>query len=180
MILTLSPFLITTIIIVSVILILFIVIEVLGYILLKKHSERVEKRNYNMNVLLAQKYDILVLLAKVFKKYQVAIPNEFEDELSPKMDESLKRLTLTERLTVKAYLMKASQNLLYFAEANPKVKEDQEYKILKTSLLEIDKNHRKAIALYNADALGFNYWSHFWILRPITKIAHFEDKEIVS
>ena len=66
MILTLSPFLITTIIIVSVILILFIFIEVLGFVLLKKHSERVEKRNYNMNVLLAQKYDILVLLAKVF------------------------------------------------------------------------------------------------------------------
>ena len=110
----------------------------------------------------------------------MTIPSEFQEELSPKMDESLKRLTLTERLTVKAYLMKASQTLLYFAESNEKVKNDKEYQILKKSLLEIDQNHRKALALYNADALGFNYWIKVWAFRPIVRLAKFSEKEIVS
>ena len=165
--------------IISVLLFSFLLIEIIGYFSLKKLNDRIEKRNYNVNILLAQKYDILVLLAKVFKKYNMAIPSEFQEELSPKMDESLKRLTLTERLTVKAYLMKASQTLLYFAESNEKVKNDNEYQILKKSLLEIDQNHRKALALYNADALGFNYWIKVWAFRPIARLANFSEKEIV-
>lgn len=159
---------------------LFFVVELIALGMLTKHNKRIEKRNHNVDVLLAQKYDILILLAKVFKKYKLQIPTEFEEELSPKMDETLKRLTLTERLTVKAYLMKASQNLLYFAELDERVKNDNEYKILKKSLLEIDKNHRKALALYNADALGFNYWIHNPLCRPVAFIMKFEDKEIVS
>lgn len=164
----------------GVLLFLFLLIEIIAYFSLKKLNERIEKRNYNVNILLAQKYDILVLLAKIFKKYNMTIPSEFQEELSPKMDESLKRLTLTERLTVKAYLMKASQTLLYFAESNEKVKNDKEYQILKKSLLEIDQNHRKALALYNADALGFNYWIKVWAFRPIARLANFSEKEIVS
>lgn len=159
---------------------LFFIFELIGLSLLTKHNDRVEKRNHNMNILLMQKYDILILIAKIFKKYNLEIPSEFEEELSPKMDESLKKLTLTERLTVKAYLMKASQTLLYFAESNENVKNDTEFKILKKSLLEIDVNYRKAIALYNADALGFNYWIHFPLLRPVSFIMRFKDKEIVS
>ena len=167
-------------IVLGAVLFLFFLFELFALSLLTKHNERIEKRNHRMNMLLMQKYDILLLIAKIFKKYKLEIPSEFEEELSPKMDESLKKLTLTERLTVKAYLMKASQNLLYFAEANENVKNDTEFKILKKSLLEIDINHRKAIALYNADALGFNYWIHFPLFRPISFIMKFKDKEIVS
>lgn len=159
---------------------LFLIIELIAFFTLKKHEKRIEKRNYNVNILLAQKYDILVLLAKVFKRYKLAIPSEFQEELSPKMDESLKRLTLTERLTVKAYLLKAGQTLLYFAEANENVKNDPEYQILKKSLLDIDQNHRRALSLYNADALGFNYWISFWLFVPVAKLAGFHPKEIVS
>ncbi len=167
-------------IVIGVVLFLFFLFELMALSILKKHSERIEKRNHNMNILLMQKFDILVLIAKLFKKYKLNIPSEFEEELSPKMDESLKTLTLTERLTVKAYLMKASQNLLYFAEANENIKNDADFQILKKSLLEIDVNYRKAIALYNADALGFNYWIHFPLFRPISFIMKFKDKEIVS
>ena len=167
-------------IIVGILFVLFVFFEIVAYVSLKKLNERTEKRNYNVNILLAQKYDILVLMAKVFKKYKLTIPSEFQEELSPKKDSSLKIITLTERLTVKPYLMKASQSLLYFAESNENVKNDAEYQILKKSLLEIDTNHRKALALYNADAVGFNYWIKVWILRPVVLLAGFKEKEIVS
>ena len=159
---------------------LLFIVELIALSHLTKHNDRVEKRNHNVNILLAQKYDILILIAKIFKKYNLEIPSEFEEELSPKMEDSLKKLTLTEILTVKAYLMKASQNLLYFAEANKNIKDDTEFMILRKSLLEIDVNYRKAIALYNADALGFNYWIHFPLFRPVSVIMRFKDKEILS
>ncbi|MCH5171357.1 MAG: hypothetical protein J1F31_00785 [Erysipelotrichales bacterium] len=159
---------------------LFFIFEVVALSLLTKHNDRIEKRNHNVNILLAQKYDILILIARIFKKYNLEIPSEFEEELSPKMEDSLRNLTLTERLTVKAYLMKASQSLLYFAETNKNVKNDNEFKILKKSLLTIDVNYRKAISLYNADALGFNYWIHFPLFRPIAIVKRFKDKEILS
>lgn len=167
-------------IVIGILLFLLLFIEIIGYVILKKHNNRIEKRNYNVNVLLAQKYDVLVLLAKIFRKYNVVIPSEFQEELSPKMDESLKRLTLTERLTVKSYLMKAGQTLLYFAELNDNVKKDKEYQIIKKTLLEVDYNYRQAISLYNADALGFNYWISFWLFIPVSRIAGFKEKEIVS
>ena len=62
----------------GVLLFLFLLIEIIAYFSLKKLNERIEKRNYNVNILLAQKYDILVLLAKIFKKYNMTIPSEFQ------------------------------------------------------------------------------------------------------
>ena len=160
--------------------IILIIIELIALHLLKKHNDRIDRHEYNVNMLLAQKYDILLLIAKVFKKYNVKIPTEFEEELSPKMDESLKSLTITERLTVKSYLMKAAQTLLYFAEINDKVKNDSQFKILRDSLIEIDKNHRKAIASYNADVIGFNFWISYGALKPIVKLMGFKKRDIIS
>lgn len=146
----------------------------------KKFNKRIENKLHAVNVLLAQKYDILLLLAKLLKKNKIKIPSEFEEELSPSMNENLKKLTFTERLTVRSYLMKASQSVIYYAEQNQSICEDNEYLVLKKMLVELDDDYRKAVALYNADALGFNYWSHFFLFRLTAKILRLQDKEIIK
>lgn len=169
-----------TILVISILVVLLLFFTLIACHSLKKFNLRIEKKMYAVNVLLAQKYDILLLLAKLFKKYKIKLPTEFEDELSPSMDENLKRLTLTERLTVRAYLMKTSQSIVYYAEQCEDIREDSEYLILKKTLVELDDSYRRASALYNADALGFNYWIHLWCLRPIAKMLHLEDKELLN
>lgn len=164
---------------VGIFLLLVFILGLLSARALNKFEKRIDKRMHAINVILAQKYDLLILMAKIFKKYRVKLPTEFEEELSPSMDSNLKTLTLTERLTVKAYLMKTSQSIIYYAEQSEVIREDNDYLVLKRALVELDDNHRKVAALYNADAMGYNYWIHVWYLRPLSKLSKFKDKDLI-
>lgn len=163
----------------GVVLAMYLLSLIIAYFALKKFAMRIETRKRSIDVLLSQKYDVLVLVARIFKKNHVQMPSDFEDELSPNMEGNLKKLTLTERMTIRSFLMKTTQTILYYAAQNPSISEDNEFLVLKRSLLEIDENYRKAITLYNADAVGYNYWIGMKVAYPLRKLGHFEEKQVI-
>ncbi len=169
-----------TLLILTILVVLLILIGFFASRSLTKFERQMSKKMHAINVLMAQKQDLLVIMAKLFKKYHVLLPKEFVDDLTPVLDENLKSLTFTERLTIKTYLMKTSQSIIYYAEQSQSIREDHEYQVLKRALVELDDNHRRLSAIYNADVLGFNYWIKVWYLRPVCRLMKFKEKELLS
>ena len=174
-----NPWTITFIIIGSIAFLYFV--SALIYIrLMKRFLKRIELQLNAVDVLLAQKYDVLRLVGKLFKKYKVALPTEFEDELAPHFDERLKEVTGTERTTIRSYLLKATQAVLYFGEQDKGLALSSEYANLKKPLTEVDKDYRKAVAIYNADVLGYNYWIGVFLWRWVAKAAKMKSKDVMA
>jgi hypothetical protein len=148
--------------------------------IMRNFIKRINHRLDAIDVLLAQKYEVLRLVGKLFKKYKVVLPAEFEEELAPHFDERLKEVTGTERTTIRSYLLKATQAVLFFGEQNKKLAADSEYISLKKPLVEVDDDYRKAVANYNADVLGYNYWIRVLPWRWVAKLSHFHSKDVIA
>lgn len=174
-----NPWIITSIVIGSMVFLYFISVFVYLH-LMKRFLKRIESQLNAVDVLLAQKYDVLRLVGKLFKKFKVALPAEFEDELAPHFDERLKEVTGTERTTIRSYLLKATQAVLYYGEQDKRLAANSEFINLKKPLAEIDKDYRKAVAIYNADVLGYNYWINVFVWRWVSKAAKMKSKDVMA
>lgn len=148
--------------------------------MMKRFSKRIEFQLDAVDVLLAQKYEVLRLVGKLFKKHNVALPSEFEEELAPHFDERLKEVTGTERTTIRSYLLKATQAVLYYGEQDKALAANPDYISLKKPLTEVDKDYRKAVNIYNADVLGYNYWINVFAWRWVAKAAKMKKKDVMA
>ena len=148
--------------------------------IMKNFIRRINRRLDAIDVLLAQKYEVLRLVGKLFKKYKVSLPSEFEDDLAPHFDERLKEVTGTERTTIRSYLLKATQAVLFYGEQSKKLAADTEFIGLKKPLVEADDDYRKAVANYNADVLGYNYWISVILWRWVARLARFHPKDVIA
>ncbi len=148
--------------------------------IMKNFIRRINRRLDAIDVLLAQKYEVLRLVGKLFKKYKVSLPSEFEDDLAPHFDERLKEVTGTERTTIRSYLLKATQAVLFYGEQSKKLAADTEFIGLKKPLVEVDDDYRKAVANYNADVLGYNYWISVILWRWVARLARFHPKDVIA
>jgi hypothetical protein len=142
-------------------------------------SKRVNRRRDAVDVLTAQKYDLLRLIGKLFAKLNIDIPEQYILARRPRFEDTLEGITGPERQIVKNFLNQTAQTLYYYAELHEKLVINDEYQSLKRNLGEIDYNFRNAVNLYNADALGYNYWRRFFLYRWISKLRKTIDKELI-
>ncbi len=164
----------------GIVVLLYLFSIVIYWRVMKNFIHRITRRLDAIDVLLAQKYEVLRLVGKLFKKYKVVLPSEFEEDLAPHFDERLKEVTGTERTTIRSYLLKATQAVLFYGEQSKKLSVDPEFIGLKKPLVEVDDDYRKAVANYNADVLGYNYWIHVFLWRWVARIARFRPKDVIA
>ncbi len=169
-------FLLVTAIIIAV----YLLSALVYFRIMKNFIRRINRRLDAIDVLLAQKYEVLRLVGKLFKKYKVVLPAEFEEDLAPHFDERLKEVTGTERTTIRSYLLKATQAVLFYGEQSKKLAADSEFIGLKKPLVEVDDDYRKAVANYNADVLGYDYWIHVFLWRWVARLARFHVKDVIA
>lgn len=166
--------------IVAIIAAVYLLSTLIYFRVMKTFVRRINRRLDAIDVLLAQKYEVLRLVGKLFKKYKVVLPSEFEEDLAPHFDERLKEVTGTERTTIRSYLLKATQAVLFYGEQSKKLASDSEFIGLKKPLVEVDDDYRKAVANYNADVLGYNYWIQVFLWRWVARLARFHPKDVIA
>jgi len=150
----------------------------LSVINLIKLNNKIKRRQHAINVLLAQKYDLLVTLGKYMEQNGAFLPDNIKQALDIQDYNSLKTINTQERLSVKTLLMK-TVNTMYFIAEEHGMRNSERYMTLKQTLNEIDEQHRKDIAFYNADVSAYNYWVKFIPFRPISFIFRIKIKEIM-
>jgi hypothetical protein len=169
--------------------ILFIFIVVLSiYLLLglffifqtRSFFIQLNKRKDAIDVLTAQKYDLLRMIGKLFVRHQIDVPQEFILSKRPRFEDTLQNIKDTERTIVKSFLVQTAQALFYYGEQNQALSVNPEYVSLKKSLAEVDELFRKQVAVYNAAATNYNWWQNFFLYRWIAIIFRHQPKELIS
>jgi len=141
---------------------------------------QLNKRKDAIDVLTAQKYDLLRMIGKLFVRHQIDVPQEFILSKRPRFEDTLQNIKDTERTIVKSFLVQTAQALFYYGEQNQPLSVNPEYVSLKKSLAEVDELFRKQVAVYNAAATNYNWWQHFFLYRWIAIIFRHQLKELIS
>jgi hypothetical protein len=131
------------------------------FIQMSRISRRLSKRWHKVDILSAQKYDVLRMIGKLFLLHHIDIPQELILSKRPRFADTLQNIKTTERRLVASFLLRTAQALFYYGEQNKSLSNNQEYIVLKVTLSEVDQAFQQALIIYNADAMGFNYWRRF-------------------
>jgi hypothetical protein len=145
-----------------------------------RFKQQLSKRKDAIDVLTAQKYDLLRMIGKLFVRHQIDVPQEFILSKRPRFEDTLQNIKDTERTIVKSFLVQTAQALFYYGEQNQALSVNPEYVSLKKSLSEVDDNFRKQIAIYNADATNYNFWVKFYIFAWVSNLFKHHQKDLIS
>ena len=165
------------IILCSLVVIYLLIIFLIGMVL---HSliKDILRREKAINVIMAEKYDLIVSLGVLMDECGVDIPNSIRNTLNLKNHDNLKVYNTMERLSIKTLLMKTVDTMFFISEQQG-LYEIERYRSLKAAIENIDVHHRKDIARYNSQVVSYNYWIKCWLFRPISKILKLKEKEIM-
>ncbi len=147
---------------------------------MKEYDRRMAKHLEAIDVLIAQKYDLLRRISKIFVQFKIAVPSEFMIQTRPKFEETLANIAPEERAVIKSFLMRTAQALFYYGETDSRLAQHQEYVGVKESYAEIDRQYRFTVNIYNADALGYNYWKDFFWFRWVARLRHYVEKDLIT
>lgn len=167
--------------------VLLIICIIIGIILLFDFSvlfwllrlkKEIKNKLHCINILMAQKYDLIIVLAKYLEDQGIVLPKNIQLSLDLNSEYNFKSITTTERLSIKTILTRTVEQMYFIADTKGLVN-DERYLTLKKSIGEIDTQSRKSVALYNSDVCGFNYWICFPLLRPISMLFNFKKGELL-
>jgi hypothetical protein len=131
------------------------------FIQMSRISRRLSKRRHKVDILSAQKYDVLRMIGKLFLLHHIDIPQELILSKRPRFADTLQNIKAAEHKLVASFLLRTAQALFYYGEQNKALSDNQEYIALKVTLSEVDQVFQQSLIIYNADAMGFNYWRRF-------------------
>jgi|688.fasta_scaffold56772_6 hypothetical protein len=151
----------TLYILIVVLIVIYLMGGIVYFIQMSNISRRITKRKHKVDILSAQKYDVLRMVGKLFLLHHIDIPQELILSKRPKFADTLQNIKTTERKIVASFLLRTAQALFYYGEQNKDLSANQEYIALKVTLSEVDQAFQQALMIYNADAMGFNYWRRF-------------------
>ena len=149
------------------IVIFWFVIVVITSIVLGVLSTRIKRKKIGLNIVLAQKYDISMVLAKELLELNVNLPEEVKEELNLNKS-GFDKFNTQERNQVGK---KISETITLLLEAASSIQEDNS-KVNKfvNSLQDIEKQHRHLIISFNNVVSAYNYWVRFIPFRPISTL----------
>ena len=159
---------------------IYLVLSVFFAFQMRSFYTQLSKRKDAIDVLTAQKYDLLRMIGKLFVRHQIDVPQEFILSKRPRFEDTLQNIKDTERTIVKSFLVQTAQALFYYGEQNQALSVNPEYVSLKKSLAEIDELFRKQVAIYNALATNYNWWQKFLLYRWVSILFRHQNKELIS
>jgi hypothetical protein len=170
-----------TLILVAVILLGIYIAAVFVYIYqMKEYDRRMAKHLEAIDVLIAQKYDLLRRISKIFVQLNISVPSEFMIQTRPKFENTLANIAPEERAIIKSFLMRTAQTLFFYGETIPELGRHKEYVGIKESYAEIDRQYRFTVNIFNADALGYNYWKDFFWFRWVARLRKYGEKDLIT
>lgn len=168
-----------TLIVIICIFALFFIIDFCIFINVIHLKKRLKKREYTIDSLMAQHYDLLLLLENKMVKAGIELDDKLRTSLDLYEKKERKKLSAGERIKAKA-IIDGYNDSLFLLLNNSQIAEDKEISLLMNSLDEFKTRYRQEIILYNQDVYAYNYWIRFWMFFLISLIFHMRKKEQIQ
>ena len=167
------------IIVISCIFGIIFILDILIFINVVRLKKRIKRKEITINSLMAQHYDLTMLLGKLLIKNEIPFSDELMISLDLHEKKEMRMVSTVERLQMKTIMTKTVGALLLLADAS-EISDEKEYVELKHSMEEFHHQYRQETILYNQDIYAYNYWIRFWSFALIAFIFHMRKKEPIQ
>ena len=143
-------------------------------------KQKIKNGSNAINLLLAQRYEVMKDFIKIASNRGIEIPKE-----------EVKSINLLERISDFQALQKedrdgrvlafvhSSHNIVSICDHNSKIANDEMYADKLLEFTDIEESYRQKSALYNSDVIGYNYWVNVWTVKFLLRLLGFKKKDIV-
>lgn len=138
-----------------------------------------KKHKKGLEVVLNMKLENLKRIVDIFKTNKISVSPELKQKLDSINPTIFGDIESDECKQARESLSFIRDELFFTATKNEHILVNEEYLLAKENILEQDIVFRKYLAMYNADVLGYNYWSNFKPARYIFLIFKVKEKEII-
>ena len=159
---------------------LWVLALIIDLIFVTSFSSIFRKHKKALPVILYTKYEGLKTILNILQQSGMDVDNKYVALLG---DISLNDLSepgsqqFDKSRNVLSYI---NDELMFIASAHPELNGDDEFMQAKRNILDSDTLYRQTVMMYNADALGYNYWINFLPCRFIFKLFRVKEKKTIS
>ena len=114
---------------------------------------RIKRKKLSINVICAQKYDLLVSLCELMKENGIELPGTISETIVMSGNNNLKIINTEERMSLKSLLTKTFTMLFEISESKGLDKSNR-YITIKNSVEDADEHYRKEVMLFNNEVKG--------------------------
>ncbi len=162
------------------ILALFIIAFITTIFFVAIFTRKIKNTSNTINLLLAQRYEVMMDFIKLAEKKRVKIPAEEKIAIS-----YLERITDFQTLS-KAdrdqrvlSFVHSSHNIISICEHSSKLLHDERYSDKLVEFNDIEETYRQKSAQYNADIIGYNYWVNIPFIKIFLRLFGKKSKDLI-
>lgn len=143
-------------------------------------KKKIKNTSSTINMLMNQRYDVVISLMNILKKYNIQI-----SDLDKKAISNLERvhdfqaLSKDDRDNRVLTFVHSSHNILSFCESSNEVVNDEEYAKKLLIFNDTEETYRQKSALYNSDIIGYNYWVNVRVCKHLLKLFGLKTKDLI-
>lgn len=164
----------------SSLLFVWLLIILMTLIILQIYKSKLNHMRMGLNIILAQKYDVAVVLAKFLLSNDIVLPEDIMLEFNLDEKPNFNYFNTFERKSIGKRINDIVDTLVLISHEN-NLDDNLRYITLKGSIDDIEKQQKHNILNYNNKVNGYNYWVKFIPFRLISKIFKIKLKnEIVE
>ena len=159
---------------------LYLLAVIFDIIFVASYSSILSRHEHDLYLTLTNKKDNLDRLLTLLNKNGVKLDKKTIEPLEKFDLKSIEHQDGEEARVAREQLTLISEYLLLTSRSDKKISDSEEFMEINASIDEIEKVYRQHVLLYNADALGYNFWITFVPTAYIYKILKKKKKDIIS
>ena len=176
----LPDWLIIILIVIASIIAIWILLLIVNLIFVGFFNSVFKKNKKAMTVILYSKLENMEKLFAILKQSGIKIDARLTKLLSEINVEDFQEPNMDQFEKSKNTLSYLKDEIMFVANQNPELLNNQEFVQVKNNIVESDAIYRNNVTMYNADVLGYNYWINFLPCKFVFKIFKVKKKEIIS
>lgn len=168
------------IIVASSILGLWLLTLIVNLIFVSSFSSIFKKHKKAIPVILSTKYDGLKSIISILNQSGIDVDNRYVALVNDISFEDFVEPGSTQFEKSKNTLSYLRDELFALASLHPELEGDEEFAQAKKNIVDSDTLYRTTVMMYNADVLGYNYWTSFLPCRFVFKMFKVKKKTPIS
>ena len=167
------------VIVVSVIGGFYILLISMGLLFVLVFSHIFRKHNTALGMMIHSKYENVKKLIDVLNRQGIHVPFKCINYINEINTKSFYNQEDPDCVKARNNLSLVTQEIAYIISTSGDISKNLELQRAKESIHELDQHYRTLIAMYNADALGYNYWINFLPGKYFKYIFRWKEKQII-
>lgn len=159
---------------------LWVLILIVNLIFVSSFSSIFKKHKKSIPVILYTKCDSLKAMMSILTQSGVDLDNRYVALINDVSFEDFVEPGSAQFEKSKNTLSYLREELFSLASAHPDLEADEEFAQIKRSVIDSDTLYRTTVMMYNADVLGYNYWTSFLPCRFVFKLFKVKKKTPIS